>query len=110
MDVADVEEITEAKKRNKRAVNKLLFMKTNIILEIIGYSSTESDSKRLNHAVERFGGATGASVIAESMRGSEIGGNDLAGFFGAENAGRIEKKINQLGSGLPAMEGDLHQL
>ena len=92
-------------------MRKLLHLKTTRILDIIGYQATESDSKRLEFAVGRFGGRAGASVLYESKRGSEMGnGNELAQFFGADNALMIEKKIEQLGSGLPYLDSDLQKL
>ncbi len=79
-------------------------MNTTRILDIIGYQATESDSKRLSHAVSRFGGKMQASVIAESkagsIRASEIG-DGLVGVFGTDNAYAIEKKIDELGYGVP---------
>ena len=48
----DLEEKQESDKRsNRRAVRKLIHLKTARMLEIIGYSTTESDVKRLEYAI-----------------------------------------------------------
>ena len=46
------------------------------------------------------------------MRGSEFGGGDegLQSVFGADNAVVIERKIEQLGYGVPQLDSDLHRL
>jgi hypothetical protein len=54
-----------------------------------------------------------ASVIAESkagsIRASEIG-DGLVGVFGTDNAYAIEKKIDELGYGVPQLDSDLNKL
>ena len=112
---ADFEDKVDAKKRNKHAVHKLMHLKTARILDIIGYLATESDSKRLEFAVEKFGGRSSALMLSSSKMGKTkylegSFGNNLTSFFGAENAQMIEKKIDQLGSGLPYLDNDLHKL
>lgn len=61
---ADFEDRLESQKRNKHAVQKLIYLNTARILEIIGYQATESDSKRLEFAVTKFGGRHGANALA----------------------------------------------
>ena len=112
---ADFKEKVEAEKRNKHAVHKLMHLRTARILDIIGYLATESDSKRLEFAVEKFGDRSSALMISTSKMGETkhieaMSGNDLTSFFGAHNAQMIEKKIDQLGSGLPYLDNDLHKL
>ena len=51
----DFEEKVEAEKRNDKAVKRLTYLKTQRMLEIIGYSTTESDVRRLEYAVNQFG-------------------------------------------------------
>lgn len=67
---------------------------------MIGYQATENDSKRLEFAVQRFGGKTGQAVIEKSIRGSELVGDD----------GTLERKIDQLGYGVPQLDNDLGKL
>jgi len=57
---ADLEDRIQGQKRVKHAVQKLVFLNTAKILEIIGYQTTESDSKRLGFAVNKFGGKSQA--------------------------------------------------
>lgn len=102
---ADFEDKLDSLKRSKHAMQKLLHHSTSRILDIIGYQATESDSKRLEFAVSRFGkqsSVTGLSRMG-SMKGSEYGGGDdgLQSVFGADNASFIERKIEQLGYGVP---------
>ena len=47
----DFEEKYEAEKRNKHAVRKLIHLKTARMLDIIGYTTTESDVRRLEYAI-----------------------------------------------------------
>jgi len=51
----DQEDRHAAEKRNKFAVKKLIHCKTARLLEIIGYSTTESDVRRLEYAIQMFG-------------------------------------------------------
>ena len=51
----DFEEKVEAEKRNDKAVKRLTYLKTQRMLEIIGYSTTVSDVKRLEYAIQQFG-------------------------------------------------------
>ena len=51
----DFEEKVEAEKRNDKAVKRLTYLKTQRMLEIIGYSTTESDVRRLEYAIQQFG-------------------------------------------------------
>lgn len=87
-------------------------MNTARILDIIGYQATESDSKRLEFAVSKFGGRYGASTAALSKAGSIRGSEVSIGtsYFGAENAHALEKKIEQLGYGVPQLDNDLQKL
>lgn len=55
----DFEQKAEAVKRMKHATQKLVYLNTSRILDIIGYQTTESDSKRLEFAVSRFGSKSG---------------------------------------------------
>jgi hypothetical protein len=44
-----------AEKQNKAVIKKLTYLKTSRLLTILGYTSTENDSKRLEYAIASFG-------------------------------------------------------
>jgi len=50
----DLERKLEAEKRCKRVVAKLIYLKTSRLLKILGYQTTENDSKRLDYALTFF--------------------------------------------------------
>jgi len=52
---ADFEDHYKSERRLKYAVRKLINMRTNRMLDILGYSSTEKDAKRLEYALKAFG-------------------------------------------------------
>ena len=51
----DFEDKIEAQKRNDKAIKKLMYLHTQRMLEIIGYTTTESDVRRLEYAINQFG-------------------------------------------------------
>ena len=50
------------------AVTRLIHLHTCRMLDIIGYSTTESDSRRLEYAIERFGGRIGGMILSQKEK------------------------------------------
>ena len=107
MTCVDFEEKYESEKRNKLAVKKLIHLKTTRMLEIIGYTTTESDVRRLEYAINQFGAVEKVFKRSNSMGMSEE--ITLQSFFGIGSE-KLEEKIMQLGLGLPKLDSDLHQM
>jgi hypothetical protein len=64
----DLESKKEAVKRNQMAVTRLIHLHTSRMLDIIGYSTTESDCRRLEYAIERFGGRIGGMILSQKEK------------------------------------------
>ena len=103
----DFEEKVEAEKRNDKAVKRLTYLKTQRMLEIIGYSTTESDVRRLEYAVNQFGKEH--QIFKRSSSVVEPSGMSLQSFFGT-NSEKIEEQILKLGIGLPHLDADQQRL
>ena len=86
-------------------MRKLIHLKTQRMLKIIGYTTTESDVRRLDYAINQFGEADKVFKRSSSMVPLDDAGS-LAGFFGAGSE-KLEEKIMQLGLGLPRLDADL---
>ena len=52
---ADFEDHYKTEKRLKYAVRKLINLRTGRMLDILGYTSTEKDARRLEYAIKSFG-------------------------------------------------------
>ena len=52
---ADFEERYKRGKRLKHAARKLINLRTNRMLAILGYTTTEKDARRLEYAIKSFG-------------------------------------------------------
>ena len=103
----DFEEKYEAMKRNKLAVRKLIHLKTSRMLDILGYTTTESDVKRLEYAINQFGEAGRVIKRASSLISQED--MSMQSFFGTGSE-KLEEKIMHLGLGLPKLDGDLQKM
>ena len=103
----DFEEKYESEKRNKQAVKKLIHLKTTRMLEIIGYTTTESDVRRLEYAINQFGKVEKVFKRSNSMPPQED--ISMQSFFGTGSE-KLEEKIMQLGLGLPKLDADLHKM
>lgn len=110
---ADFEDRYKSEKRLKHAVRKLINLRTNRMLNILGYSTTEKDARRLEYAIKSFGSEnallqkklTQLSFSSPNMGGE--GDNSLQSFFGAENSKALAERITQLGNGIPKLDSDL---
>lgn len=98
-------------KRLKHAVRKLLNLRTNRMLDILGYTTVEKDVRRLEYAIKQF--SSGDALLQRrltqlSFRGfdNDKGGGDssLQTFFGPESGKVLEDKITQLGMGIPKLD------
>ena len=77
------------------------------MLEIIGYTTTESDVKRLEYAINQFG-----KVDKVFKRSNSLAAQDdisMQSFFGTGSE-KLEEKIMQLGLGLPKLDADLQKM
>lgn len=113
---ADFEDHYKTERRLKYAVRKLINMRTNRMLDILGYTSTEKDAKRLEYALKSFGPENillQKKLAQMSFRSDESidpGQNSLQTFFGVEGGKAIEERITQLGMGIPKLDNDLGKL
>jgi len=90
-------------------VKKLIHCKTQRLLDIIGYSTTESDVRRLEYAIQQFGEQDKVFKKRDSVGMDSMIGGSMAGFFGV-GADKLEDKIMQLGVGLPKLDSDLKMM
>jgi hypothetical protein len=88
-----------AEKRNKAVVRKLTYLKTSRMLKILGYRSTENDSKRLEYAIASFG--------TSKLQDKTFGDTGLEQILGVRNAEALEQKMNDLQENVPKIDNDL---
>lgn len=108
----DFEKKLEAEKRSKRVVAKLIYLKTSRLLKILGYTSTENDSKRLNYALTFFGsskmkvtdGTKHNSIQAEENKVEQDQRNSIVSNL-AES--KLENQVKELNDGFPKLENSL---
>jgi len=115
---ADFEERYKKDKLLKHAVRKLVNLKTRRMLDVLGYTTTEKDVRRLDYAIKSFGSEnemlqrnlTSLSFGPKGGPGSGADGNSsLSTFFGPESGKALEERISQLGMGIPKLDHDLQK-
>ena len=116
----DFENVYKSEKRLKHAVRKLVNMRTSRMLEILGYTTTEKDARRLDYAIKSFGSENellqrkltkmSFSRGFDDSRYGDPGSASLRSFFGAESGKVLEERITQLGMGIPKLDQDLNKM
>lgn len=94
----DLERKLEAEKRCKRVVAKLIYLKTSRLLKILGYQTTENDSKRLNYALTFFSKSKMNGInnkIEQDVRNSIISNPSQT---------KLESQVKELTDGLPKLD------
>ena len=116
---ADFEDRYKSEKRYKLAVRRLVNLRTKRMLDILGYTTTEKDARRLDYAIKSFGSEN--ALLQRKLTqlsfgsGGDMGGGDqasasLRGFFGSEGGKALEERITQLGMGIPKLDQDLNRM
>lgn len=119
----DFENHYKRDKRMKHAVRKLVNARITRILDIIGYTSTEKDAKRLEYAVKTFSSEnaylqrklTQMSSFSQADGGNagyftDPGQASLRTFFGAEGGKALEDKIMALSMDFPKVDSDINRM
>jgi hypothetical protein len=100
----DFEKKLEAEKRSKRVVAKLIYLKTSRLLKILGYTSTENDSKRLDYALTFFGNSK--MKVTDGTKHKV--GQDLRNSIVLNHAeSKLENQVKELNDGLPKLDNSL---
>jgi len=100
----DFEKKLEAEKRSKRVVAKLIYLKTSRLLKILGYTSTENDSKRLNYALTFFGSSKMKVTDGTKHKVEQDLRNSIVSNL-AES--KLENQVKELNDGLPKLDNSL---
>ena len=100
----DFEKKLEAEKRSKRVVAKLIYLKTSRLLKILGYTSTENDSKRLDYALTFFGNSKMKVTDGTKHKVEQ----DLRNSIVLNHAeSKLENQVKELNDGLPKLDNSL---
>lgn len=91
------------------------------MLDVLGYSTTEKDVRRLDYAIKSFGSENELlqrklTQLSFGPKDPNMGGGpggpsgdsaSLSTFFGPESGKALEERISQLGMGIPKLDHDL---
>ena len=86
----DFEKKLEAEKRCKRVVAKLIYLKTSRLLKILGYKSTENDSKRLDYALTFFGNSNSKIIDGTKYKVEQDVRNSMVSMFADGSTATLE--------------------
>ncbi len=103
----DFEKKLEAEKRSKRVVAKLIYLKTSRLLKILGYTSTENDSKRLDYALTYFGNSNMKVTDGTKHKVEQDLRNSIVSNL-AES--KLENQVRELNDGLPKLDNSLQSM
>ena len=108
----DFEDRYKSEKRLKHAVRKLINLNTTRMLDVLGYSTTEKDVRRLDYAIKSFGSEN--ALLQRKLTQLSFGAQEsqLAQdpVFGGETGKALQDRISQLGTGIPRLDLDLQTM